>query len=211
MPPSTGRGGRREQFATSTDDECLVGCGNPADAADFVIVRPDGDHLRQGDQHQVRKSGVNAFYCSAYQQIYFKQPASASVPIVAEDKWAADVVMAHDSARHPGRTGLLISRSRLGPEHREQARVEPDAAAGWKPGRLLSRAVHRSVTQRWHPAADLEASRHLAAVGDDTLTGNPAWTATTASPQPGVLGQRQLQQQSDQRLQHLQRPRPAGA
>ena len=93
-----------------------------------------GDHLRGEISTKCGKSGVNAFYCSADQQIYFSNLLPQAVPIVAEDKWAADVVMAHEFGHAiQGRTGLLISAHALAQNTDSKAGVEPAASVGWRP------------------------------------------------------------------------------
>ena len=66
-------------------------------------------------------SGVNAFYCSADQQIYFSNLLRRPCRSSRDDKWAADVVMAHEFGHAlQGRTGILVSSARPGPERRRQ-------------------------------------------------------------------------------------------
>ena len=85
-------------------------------------------------------SGVNAFYCAADQQVYYCNQLRHAVPIVRRDKWAADVVMAHEFGHAlQARTGILISATRWA---RTPATSRPtcSTAAGWRPRRTASPA-----------------------------------------------------------------------
>ena len=95
--------------------ECLVRVWQPpVTAADFLIVRPTVTIY--GDQITTKcgTAGVNAFYCSADQQLYYSNQLPEAIPSVAENKWTADVIMAHEYAHLlQGRTGISISTHAL--------------------------------------------------------------------------------------------------
>ncbi len=155
--------------------ECLVRVWQPPlTAAEFTIVRPTVTIYGREINTKCGKSGVNAFYCSADQQIYFSNELPRAVPIVAEDKWAADTVMAHEFGHAiQGRTGLLISAHALA----QNAESKPEANLFLR--RLETQAdcfsgqFMRSVSQSLGiQRSDVEGIlATYAAVGDDTLTG----------------------------------------
>ena len=95
--------------------ECLMRVWNPpVTAASFVLPRPSVTIYGESITTKCGKSGVNAFYCSADQQIYFSNLLPQAVTIVKTNKWAADVVMAHEFGHAiQGRTGLLVSAHAL--------------------------------------------------------------------------------------------------
>ena len=114
------------------------------------IVRPTVTIYGREINTKCGKSGVNAFYCSADQQIYFSNQLPRAVPIVAQDKWAADVVMAHEFGHAiQGRTGLADQRPRPSPELRQQGRVQPVTSGDWRPRPTASPGMFmRSVSRR---------------------------------------------------------------
>jgi uncharacterized protein len=143
--------------------ECLVRVWQPPlTAAGFQIVRPTVTIYGKEISTKCGKSGVNAFYCLA-------------VPIVANDKWAADVVMAHEFGHAiQGRTGLLISANALAQRSDSKSeanllirRIETQADC-------FSGQFVRSVSQSLGvQRADLDGILGTyEAVGDDTLTGD---------------------------------------
>ncbi|HEY5847678.1 MAG TPA: neutral zinc metallopeptidase [Microlunatus sp.] len=156
--------------------ECLVRVWQPPlTSADWVIVRPTVTIYGKEISTKCGKSGVNAFYCSADQQIYFSNLLAESVPIVQRDKWAADVVMAHEFGHAiQGRTGLLISAHALAqnteskPESNQMLRrleTQADCFSG-----QFMRSVSQSLGIQQSDVAGIQATWE--AVGDDTLTGD---------------------------------------
>lgn len=157
--------------------ECLVRVWQPpVTRAGFTIVRPTvtiyGAHIST----KCGTSDVNAFYCSADQQVYFSNQLADYVTIVKKDKWASDVVMAHEFGHAlQARTGILISSAALGQLSDAKStellfsrrlETQADCFSG-----VFMRAVSRSLgIQQSDVAGIIETYR---AVGDDTLSGKP--------------------------------------
>jgi uncharacterized protein len=157
--------------------ECLVRVWQPPlTAADFIVVRPTVTVYGREVNTKCGKSGVNAFYCSADQQIYFSNLLPRSVPIVARDKWAADVVMAHEFGHAiQGRTGMLVSAHALAQNTDSKAQSNQmlrrlETQADCFSGQFM-RAVARSLGIEGSDIAGIQETWR--AVGDDTLTGQP--------------------------------------
>jgi predicted metalloprotease len=157
--------------------ECLVRVWQPpVEGADFQIVRPTVTIYGRDITTKCGKSEVNAFYCSADQQIYFSNLLPQSVTIVQRNKWAADVVMAHEFGHAlQARTGILISSHALGQNSGSEAtqlemsrrlETQADCFAG-----MFTRAVSVSLGIEQSDLAGIQAT--FVAVGDDTLTRNP--------------------------------------
>lgn len=157
--------------------ECLVRVWQPpVTAAGFEIVRPTvtiyGDEI-------TTKCGtveVNAFYCSADQQLYYSNQLARVIPGVAQNKWTADIIMAHEYAHLlQGRAGISVSAhalaQRTGSKEGEYAIIrrletQADCFSG-----MFIRAVSVSVGVQ---QADLDGIlATYRAIGDDTLTGKP--------------------------------------
>ena len=89
--------------------ECLVRAWQPpVTNAGFIIIRPTVTIYGESITTKCGESGINAFCCSADQQIYY----SRELPRIRtlEGKWAADVVMAHEYGHLlQGRTGLFAA------------------------------------------------------------------------------------------------------
>jgi predicted metalloprotease len=98
------------------------------------------------------------------------------VTIVKRNKWAADVVMAHEFGHAlQARTGILISSHALGQNSGSEAtqlemsrrlETQADCFAG-----MFTRAVSESWGIQPSDVPGIQAT--FAAVGDDTLTRNP--------------------------------------
>ncbi len=155
--------------------ECLVRVWQPPlTTAGFQIVRPTVTIYGKDISTKCGKSGVNAFYCLADQQIYFSNLLPRAVPIVAQDKWAADVVMAHEFGHAiQGRTGLLISANALA--QRSESKLEAnrlirriETQADCFSGQFI-RSVSQSLGVQRSDLQGILATYE--AVGDDTLTG----------------------------------------
>ncbi len=157
--------------------ECQVRVWQPpVTRAGFEIVRPTVTIYGAEITTKCGTSDVNAFYCSADQQIYFSNQLAEHVQIVAQDKWAADVVMAHEFGHAlQARTGILISSAALGQlsgdksaelAYSRRSETQADCFSG-----MFMRAVSRSLGVQQADVAGIVATYR--AVGDDTLTGKP--------------------------------------
>lgn len=155
--------------------ECLVRVWQPPiTAADFIIVRPTVTIYGREITTKCGKSGVNAFYCSGDQQIYFSNLLARSVPIVARDRWAADVVMAHEFGHAiQGRTGMLVSAHALAQESTSKAASNQFLRRLETQADCFSGQFMRSVSQSLGiQRSDIDGILSTyEAVGDDTLTG----------------------------------------
>jgi uncharacterized protein len=157
--------------------ECLVRVWEPpVTNAGFLIVRPSvtiyGDELTT----KCGKTGVNAFYCSADQQVYYSNLLPQALPTVRRNKWTADIVMAHEFGHAlQGRTGILISAHALGQEsgdkntelqYMRRLETQADCFSG-----MFMRAVSQSLGVEQQ---DLDGIEQIyVAIGDDTLSGKP--------------------------------------
>ena len=96
--------------------ECLVRVWEPpVTNAGFIIVRPTVTIYGEELTTKCGKSGVNAFYCTADQQVYYSNLLPEVLQAVKRNKWTADLVMAHEFGHAlQGRTGILISAHALG-------------------------------------------------------------------------------------------------
>ena len=131
--------------------ECLVRVWQPpVTAAGFQIVRPTVTIYGEELTTKCGKSGINAFYCPADQQVYYSNLLPRALPTVSENKWTADVVMAHEFGHAlQGRTGILISAHALGQDAGDKAtdlqytrrlETQADCFSG-----MFVRAVSRSL------------------------------------------------------------------
>ena len=157
--------------------ECLVRVWQPpVTAAGFIIVRPTVTIY--GDQITTRcgTAGVNAFYCSADQQLYYSKQLPDAIESVAANKWTADVVMAHEYAHLvQGRTGIAISAHALAQRSGDKAtefayvrrlETQADCFSG-----MFLRSVSLSIGIQQVDEQGILAT--YAAIGDDTLSGDP--------------------------------------
>ena len=157
--------------------ECLVRVWEPpVTGADLVIVRPSVTIYGAKMTTKCGTSGVNAFYCAADQQVYYSNQLDDAVPIVAEDKWAADVVIAHEFGHAlQARTGILISAKALGQNsgdeqtdllYSRRLETQADCFSG-----MYLRAVATSLGIQQSDLQGIEDT--YKAVGDDEVTGKP--------------------------------------
>lgn len=157
--------------------ECLMRVWNPpVSAAGYVLPRPTVTIYGEKITTKCGDSGVNAFYCSADQQIYFSNLLPQAVPIVRTNKWAAEVVMAHEFGHAiQGRTGLLISAHALAQNSDDERtsnllirrlETQADCFSG-----VYLRSVSRSMGIQQSDLRGIQDT--YVAVGDDTLTGDP--------------------------------------
>jgi uncharacterized protein len=157
--------------------ECLVRVWQPPITnAGFIIVRPTVTIYGQELTTKCGTSGINAFYCTADQQVYYSRLLPEALPSVRRNKWTADIVMAHEFGHAlQGRTGILVSANALGQESGAKStellfmrrlETQADCFSG-----MFLRAVSQSIgAQQQDLDGILEIYR---AIGDDTLSGDP--------------------------------------
>jgi uncharacterized protein len=158
--------------------ECMVRVWQPPiTAADWIIVRPTvtvyGDEITT----KCGSVGVNAFYCSADQQLYYSNQLPQVIPSVATNKWTADIIMAHEYGHLlQGRTGISISSHALAQRSGDKAtelsylrrlETQADCLSG-----MFIRSVSVSLGVQQNDLEGIEAT--FVAIGDDTLSGDPA-------------------------------------
>lgn len=157
--------------------ECLVRVWQPpVEQAQYQIVRPTVTIYGSSITTQCGDAEVNAFYCSADQQVYYSNQLADYVPIVKSDKWAADVVMAHEFGHAlQARTAILISSHALGQESGEKKtqlefsrrlEVQADCFSG-----MFVRAVSVSLGIEQSDVQGIQST--FVAVGDDVVSGKP--------------------------------------
>jgi uncharacterized protein len=156
--------------------ECLVRVWEPpVTNAGFTIVRPTVTIYGEQLTTKCGKSDINAFYCTADQQVYYSRLLPRALP-VRQSKWTADIVMAHEFGHAlQGRTGILISAHALGQNSGDEAtdlryirrlETQADCFSG-----MFIRAVSQSLgVQRQDVDGILEI---YVAIGDDRLSGDP--------------------------------------
>ena len=155
--------------------ECLVRVWQPpVEAARWQIVRPTVTIYGREITTKCGKAEVNAFYCGADQQVYYSNLLDDSVPIVAQNEWAADVVLAHEFGHAlQARTAILISSSALGQQSKDEStqllfsrrlETQADCLSG-----MFMRSVSASLGLQ---QSDMDSVLDVyTAVGDDTLSG----------------------------------------
>jgi predicted metalloprotease len=157
--------------------ECQVRVWEPPITnAGFIIVRPSVTIYGEELTTKCGKSGVNAFYCTADQQVYYSKFLPEALPTVRRNKWTADVVMAHEFGHAlQGRTGILISAHALGQNSGEKGtdlqytrrlETQADCLSG-----MFIRAVSQSMGVQQQDVAGILDIYH--AIGDDELSGDP--------------------------------------
>ncbi|MFP5282681.1 MAG: neutral zinc metallopeptidase [Actinomycetes bacterium] len=155
--------------------ECLVRVWEqPVAAAGWEMVRPTVTIYGSRVTTKCGTTEVNAFYCAADQQIYYSNRLSDAVTIVRRNKWAADVVMAHEFGHAlQARTAILISAKALGQQSGSQQtelelsrrlETQADCFSG-----MFMRAVADSVGIAPSDREGIEDT--YTAVGDDVLSG----------------------------------------
>jgi uncharacterized protein len=157
--------------------ECLVRVWEPpVTNAGFIIVHPTVTIYGEELTTKCGKTGINAFYCTADQQVYYSNLLPQALPTVRRNKWTADIVMAHEFGHAlQGRTGILISAHALGQNSGDEAtslqysrrlETQADCFSG-----MFLRAVSESIGVQQQ---DLDGILEIyAAIGDDELSGNP--------------------------------------
>ena len=157
--------------------ECLVRVWQPpVTNAGWIIVRPTVTIYGEEVTTKCGRSGINAFYCSADQQVYYSDLLPQALPTVKRSKWTADIVMAHEFGHAlQARTAILISAHALGQEsnskgaeleYMRRLETQADCFSGMF---LLAVADSIGVQQ-----SDLDGIYQIyVAIGDDKLTGKP--------------------------------------
>jgi uncharacterized protein len=157
--------------------ECLVRVWQPPITnAGFIIVRPTVTIYGQELTTKCGTSGINAFYCTADQQVYYSRLLPEALPTVRRNKWTADIVMAHEFGHAlQGRTGILVSANALGQESggkgtellfMRRLETQADCFSG-----MFLRAVSQSIGVQQQ---DLDGILQIyRAIGDDSLSGDP--------------------------------------
>jgi uncharacterized protein len=156
--------------------ECLVRVWEPpVTNAKFTIVRPTVTIYGKELTTKCGKTGVNAFYCTADQQVYYSNLLPQALPSnVRNNKWTADIVMAHEFGHAlQGRTGILVSGHALGQESGDEGtalqymrrlETQADCFSG-----MFVRSVSLSVGVRQQDVDGILVIYH--AIGDDSLSG----------------------------------------
>jgi uncharacterized protein len=157
--------------------ECLVRVWEPpVTNAGFIIVRPTVTIYGEELTTKCGKSGVNAFYCTADQQVYYSNLLPQALSAATRNKWTADVVMAHEFGHAlQARTGILVSAHALGQnsggeatalQYTRRLETQADCFSG-----MFIRAVSQSMGVQQQ---DLDGILAIyAAIGDDRLSGRP--------------------------------------
>jgi uncharacterized protein len=157
--------------------ECLVRVWQPPITnAGFIIVRPTVTIYGQELTTKCGTSGINAFYCTADQQVYYSRLLPEALSTVRRNKWTADIVMAHEFGHAlQGRTGILVSANALGQESGAKStellftrrlETQADCFSG-----MFLRAVSESIGVQQQ---DLDGIAEIyRAIGDDSLSGDP--------------------------------------
>lgn len=161
--------------------EDLMGClmrvwNPPVTAAKWTLVRPTVTIYSTSITTKCGKSGINAFYCGADQQVYFSNKLAEGVPAVKKTRYGPDLVMAHEFGHAlQARTGILISAKALGQQSGDEStdlqysrnlETQADCFSG-----MYLRAVAESQDITQGDVPDIEAT--YVAIGDDTLSGKP--------------------------------------
>ena len=157
--------------------ECLVRVWEqPVTNAGWTIVRPTVTIYGEELTTKCGRSGINAFYCSADQQVYYSDLLPQALPTVRRNKYTADIVMAHEFGHAlQARTGILISAHALGQEsnskgaeleYMRRLETQADCFSG-----MFILSVSQSIGAQ---QSDLDGILQIYdAIGDDRLTDNP--------------------------------------
>ena len=190
--------------------ECLVRVWEPPITdAGFVIVRPTVTIYGEELTTKCGKSGVNAFYCTADQQVYYSnlyprlcrpRDRTSGLPTLS---W-------HMRFGHAlqGRTGILISAHALGQnsgdegtslQYARRLETQADCFSG-----MFLRAVSQSIgVQQQDEDGILQI---YAAIGDDTLSGKPDIVGNHGLARSRKYWGHWLGDQCGWGMQHLHRP-----
>ncbi|WP_375425826.1 neutral zinc metallopeptidase [uncultured Friedmanniella sp.] len=146
----------------------------PVTGAGDQIVRPTVTIYSDEITTRCGKSGINAFYCGADQQVYYSNKLDDAVPIVATEKWAADVVMAHEFGHAlQARTGILISEAALSQQSDdEQTQLDYSRRLETQADCLSGMFIRSTSKSLGIEQSDVDGILSVYnAVGDDTLSG----------------------------------------
>ena len=157
--------------------ECQVRVWQPpVTSAGFIIVRPTVTIYGPEITTKCGTAEVNAFYCTADQQVYYSNLLPQVLQAVRRNKWTADIVMAHEFGHAlQARTGILVSAHALGQESGEKGtelqymrrlETQADCFSG-----MFIRAVSQSMGVQQQDLDGILAIYD--AIGDDTLSGDP--------------------------------------
>ena len=157
--------------------ECLVRVWEPpVTNAGWIIVRPSVTIYGEELTTKCGRSGINAFYCSADQQVYYSNLLPEAIPTVRSNKWTADIVMAHEFGHAlQARTAILISAHALGQEsddkptelqYMRRLETQADCFSG-----MFMRAVSQSMGVQQQDVDGI--LKIYLAIGDDSLSGKP--------------------------------------
>ena len=157
--------------------ECLVRVWQPpGTSAQYEIIRPTVTVYGDKITTKCGSVGVNAFYCSADQQLYYSNQLPNAIPTAAANKWTADIIMAHEYAHLlQGRTGISISTHALAQRSGDKAteyafirrlETQADCLSG-----MFIRAASTSLGVQQDDLEGIEAT--FVAIGDDTLSQDP--------------------------------------
>jgi uncharacterized protein len=155
--------------------ECLVRVWEaPVTNAGFIIVRPTVTIYGEELTTKCGKTGINAFYCSADQQVYYSDLLPEALPTVKRNKWTADIVVAHEFGHAlQGRTAILISAYALSQEasdkdnelqYMRRLETQADCFSG-----MFLRSVSLSMGIQKQDLPGIYAIYE--AIGDDRLSG----------------------------------------
>jgi predicted metalloprotease len=156
--------------------ECLVRAWQPpVTNAGFIITRPTITIYGESITTRCGESGINAFDCSADQQLYDSTELPRQIRAL-RGKWAADVVMAHEYGHLlQGRTGLfaagIIASKNAGSDeagliYRRRLETQADCFSA-----TFIRSVSTSLNIQQADVEDILNS--YAVVGDDAASGDP--------------------------------------
>jgi predicted metalloprotease len=150
----------------------------PVTQAGRLITRPTVTIYGDKINTKCGDSDVNAFYCSADQQLYFSNLLIPTTPGLTKIKWAGDIILGHEYGHLvQARAAILTSvyglranaatkdeNLQIGRRKEQQA----DCLSG-----MFTRAVSRSLDIKQSELDQIEAV--LAALGDDVLSGKPGF------------------------------------
>lgn len=164
------------ELQTQLDE--LVTCnlrvwGPSLERAGFTTHRPSVTIYGKSITSPCGKSGINAFYCSANQQLYFSDEMARAMPVTAQPH-IIDMIMAHEYAHLlQGRFGIFgtvmkldMSTESESNEVMRRVEVQADCFSG-----LYLRSVSESMDYDQRQVRTFLDAYH--AIGDDVLTGEP--------------------------------------
>lgn len=150
--------------------------GPSLERAGFTTHRPSVTIYGDSITSPCGKATVNAFYCSANQQLYFSSEMVKAVPLTAEPH-IIDMIMAHEYAHLlQGRFGIFGTVMKLdasseseGNEITRRVEVQADCFSG-----LYLRSVSQSMDYDQAQVGTFIEAYH--GIGDDVLSGKPGYS-----------------------------------